>query len=132
MIKELIVCWLEEANEEAVHKGLCVRRSSQHEQMCKEKTEAVERLHTEIDELQASIAKLTEEISELTEAITDLDAALAKATTIRQEEKATNTETIKDVQDAQTEVAQALTISKEFYAKAGKATARLLQQPEAS
>merc|ERR1711865_600971 len=94
----------------------------------KEKTEAVERLHAEIDELQASIAKLTEEISELTKAIAELDAAMAKATTIRQDEKASNTETIKDSQDAQTAVAQALTVLKEFYAKAGDATA-LLQQP---
>merc|ERR1711865_402981 len=97
----------------------------------KEKTEAVERLHAEIDELQASIAKLTEEISELTKAIAELDAAMAKATTIRQDEKAKNTETIKDSQDAQTAVAQALTVLKEFYAKAGEATALLQQQPEA-
>merc|ERR1711904_368823 len=56
---------------------------------------------------------------------------MAKATTIRQEEKAKNTETIKDAQDAQTAVAQALTVLKEFYAKAGEATALLQQQPEA-
>merc|ERR1719424_2203709 len=128
MIKELIVCLMEEANEEAEHKGWCDTELSTNEQTRKEKTEAVERLHAEIDELQASIAKLTEEISELTKAIAELDAAMAKATTIRQDEKAKNTETIKDSQDAQTAVAQALTVLKEFYAKAGEATA-LLQQP---
>jgi hypothetical protein len=53
---------------------------------------------------------------------------MAKATTIRQEEKETNEVTIKDSQEAQTAVAQALTVLKEFYAKAGEATA-LLQQP---
>ena len=37
----------------------------------------------------------------------------------------------KDSQDAQTAVAQALTLLKEFYAKAGEATAFLQQQPEA-
>merc|ERR1712154_564584 len=37
--------------------------------------------------------------------------------------------TIKDSGEAQTAVAQALTVLKEFYAKAGEATA-LLQQPE--
>merc|ERR1719316_2249615 len=56
---------------------------------------------------------------------------MAKATTVRQEEKAKNTETIKDSQDAQAAVAQALTVLKEFYAKAGEATALLQQQPEA-
>merc|ERR1712048_1208236 len=61
------------------------------------------------------------------------NAAMAKATEMRQEEKATNTATIKDSQDAQTAVAQALTVLKEFYAKAGEATALLQhsQQPVA-
>merc|ERR1719254_422677 len=47
---------------------------------------------------------------------------------LRQEEKAKNEETITDAQEAQTAVAQALTVLKEFYAKAGDATA-LVQQP---
>merc|ERR1719163_2118653 len=80
-------------------------------------------LHAEIDQLEASIAKLTEDITELTKAIADLDAAMAKATTMRQEEKATNTETIKDAQEAQTAVAQALVVLREFYAKSAEATA---------
>merc|ERR1712137_978203 len=87
--------------------------------------------HAEIDELEASIAKLTEEIAELTDAVAKLDAAMAEATKIRQEEKATNEQTIKDSQEAQTAVAQAITVLKEFYAKAGDATAFVQQQPVA-
>jgi hypothetical protein len=128
MIKDLIVRLMEEANEEAEHKGWCDTELSTNEQTRKEKTEAVETLHAEIDELEASIAKLTEDIAELTQAVADLDAAMAKATTIRQEEKATNAATVKDSQDAQTAVAQALTVLKEFYAKAGEATALLQKQ----
>merc|ERR1719517_173810 len=56
---------------------------------------------------------------------------MAEATTIRQEEKATNEETIRDSQEAQTAVSQAITVLKEFYAKAGDATALLQQQPAA-
>merc|ERR1719272_2734733 len=118
MIKDLIVKLMEEANEEAEHKGWCDTELSTNEQTRKEKTQAVETLHAEIDELEASIAKLTEEIAELTTAVAELDAAMAKATEIRQAEKEKNTETIKDAQDAQTAVAQALTVLKEFYAKA--------------
>jgi len=129
MIKDLITRLMEEANEEAEHKGWCDTELSTNEQTRKEKTAAVETLHAEIDQLEASIAKLTEEITDLTEAVAALDAAMAKATTIRTEEKATNEVTIKDSQEAQTAVAQALTVLKEFYAKAGDATA-LLQQPE--
>jgi cell division septum initiation protein DivIVA len=95
----------------------------------RKKTDAVETLKSEIDELTASIAKLTEEITNLSQAVSDLDAAVAKATQMREDEKAKNAETIKDAQEAQTAVAQALTVLKEFYAKAGKATA-FVQQPE--
>merc|ERR1711985_139779 len=130
MIKDLIVKLMEEANEEAEHKGWCDTELSTNEQTRKEKTEAVETLHAEIDELEASIAKLTEEITELTKAVAELDAAVAKATKLRQEEKAKNTETISDAEEAQTAVAQALTVLKEFYAKAGEATAFLQQKAE--
>jgi len=123
MIKDLIVRLMEEANEEAEHKGWCDTELSTNEQTRKEKTEAVETLHAEIDQLEASIAKLTEDITELTKAVAELDAAMAKATKLRSEEKATNTETIADSEAAQTAVAQALTVLKEFYAKAAEATA---------
>merc|ERR1719271_1893517 len=110
---------MEEANEEAEHKGWSDNELSTNEQTRKEKTQAVETLHAEIDQLEASIAKLTEDIGELTKAVAELDAAMAKAT---------NTVTIKDSEEAQAAVAQALVVLKEFYAKAGDATA-LLQQP---
>merc|ERR1719199_719662 len=130
MIKDLIVKLMEEANEEAEHKGFCDTELSTNEQTRKEKTEAVETLHAEIDMLEASIAKLTEDISDLTAAVAELDAAMAKATKLRQEEKAKNTETISDAGEAQTAVAQALTVLKEFYAKAAEATAFVQAEPE--
>jgi septal ring factor EnvC (AmiA/AmiB activator) len=88
MIKDLIVRLMEEANEEAEHKGWCDTELSTNEQTRKEKTEAVETLHAEIDQLEASIAKLTEDIADLTKAVAELDAAMAKATKLRTEEKA--------------------------------------------
>jgi len=130
MIKDLIVRLMEEANEEAEHKGWCDTELSTNEQTRKEKTEAVETLHAEIDQLESSLAKLTEDITDLTKAVADLDAAMAKATKLRQEEKAKNAETIADAEAAQTAVAQALTVLKEFYAKAGDATAFVQAEPE--
>merc|ERR1712003_282873 len=112
MIKDLITKLMEEANEEAEHKGWCDTELSTNEQTRKEKTEAVETLHAEIDQLEASIAKLAEDISELTKAVAELNAAMAKATEIRQKEKEENEVTIKDSQEAQTAVAQALTVLK--------------------
>merc|ERR1719444_749136 len=121
---------MEEANEEAEHKGWCDTELASNQQTRKEKTEAVETLHAEIDQLEASISKLTEDLGELSKSVAELDAAMAKATSLRQEEKAKNEQTVKDSQEAQTAVAQALTVLKEFYAKAGEATALVQQQPE--
>merc|ERR1712048_1009509 len=90
MIKDLIVRLMEEANEEATHKGWCDTELSTNEQAPKEKTEAVETLHAEKDELEASIAKLTEDVAELTAEVAKLTASMAESTKMRQEEKATN------------------------------------------
>jgi cell division septum initiation protein DivIVA len=129
MIKDMIVRLLEEANEEAEQKGWCDTELSTNEQTRKEKTEAVETLHSEIDELEASISKLSKEIKDLSHQVKELDEAVAKATSIRNSEKEKNTETIKDAKEAQVAVEQALEVLKDFYAKAGEATA-LVQDPE--
>merc|ERR1719487_647418 len=123
MIKDLIVRLMEEAGEEADHKAWCDEELGTNEQTRREKTDGVEVLHAEKDKLDSSIAGLTDDITELTKAIADLDAAMSKATELRTEEKAKNTATIKDAKEAQTAVAQALTVLKEFYAKAAEATA---------
>jgi chromosome segregation ATPase len=121
MIKDLITKLLEEANEEATHKGWCDVELGTNKQTRDEKTEAVVTLTAEIDELTASIAKLSEEITELMQAVSELDAAVAEATSIRDAEKAKNTVTISDAQEAQKAVAQALNVLREFYAKQGAA-----------
>merc|ERR1719487_227857 len=129
MIKDLIVKLMEEANGEAEQKGWCDDELATNEQTRREKTEAVETLHAEIDELEASIAKLTDDITELQQGVAELDAAVAKATEIREAEKAKNTIVIKDAKEAQVAVAAALKTLKDFYEKAGQATS-FVQAPE--
>merc|ERR1719232_1839988 len=129
LIQDLIVRLMEEANEEAEHKGWCDTELAANEATRTEKTTKVESLHAEIDQLGASIAKLTEDMADLQVSISDLSAAMAQATKLRGEEKTKNEQTIKDSQDAQTAVAQALVVLKEFYAKAGQATSLLQKQP---
>jgi len=129
MIKGLIVKLMEEANAESDHKGWCDTEMSTNQQTRTEKSDAVETLRAEIDELTASIAKMEGSINGLTKAVADLDAAMAEATNLRQAEKDKNTATIADADAAQAAVAQALTVLKEFYAKAGEATT-FLQAPE--
>lgn len=123
MIRDLINKLMEEASEEAEHKGWCDTELAENEQVRTSRTSAVETLRSEIDELEASIAKTAEEITALTKQVADNDQAVASQTSIRQEEKSKNEATIKDSQEAQTAVSRALTVLQEFYEKAGEATA---------
>jgi len=120
MIGDLITKLLEEANEEAAAKGQCDAELATNAATRKEKTEAVESLTADIDELEASISKLTDMITELTNAVAELDSAIAKATKIREDEKAKNAETISDAKDSQKAVSDALSVLKDFYAKAAE------------
>merc|ERR1719387_1987309 len=101
MIKDLVIKLMEEANEEAEHKGWCDTELSTNEQTRKEKTSGVETLTAEADELQATIAQLGAQIGELTQEIADLDKAITDATELRAKERAKNLDTIKDAKAAQ-------------------------------
>merc|ERR1719408_236136 len=53
---------------------------------------------------------------------------MSEATELRETEKAKNADTVSDAKEAQTAVAQALTVLKEFYAKAAEATSFVQQK----
>jgi len=132
MIQDLIAKLLEEENADAEHKAWCDEELHNNENTRKEKTEAVEMLHAEVDQLTAEIHKMEEQLSELTAAIAELDAAMKKATELREAEKAKNTATIADAKAAQEAVASALVVLKDFYEKAQKATALVQTSGRAS
>jgi uncharacterized protein YoxC len=123
MIKDMITRLLEEANEEAEHKGWCDKEMGVNKQTRDDKTEQVNTLQAQLDQLKADIAQLAEQIADLTSAVAEIDAAVNKATKERQKEKAKNKETIEDSKEAQEAVSQALAVLKDFYAKAATATA---------
>merc|ERR1719224_133542 len=107
---------MEEANEETEHKGWCDGDLGANKVTRDSKTEEVNMLTAQADQLTAEI--------------TELDAAIKSATDIRTKEKAKNEATIADAKAAQEAVKSALAVLKEFYAKAAEATA-LMQQPSA-
>merc|ERR1719456_340113 len=132
MIKDMIVKLMEEATEEAEHKGFCDKELATNEHTRKEKTEQVEILYAEVDQLEASIANLSAEIADLTQAVAELDAALAEATSIRNAEKAKNDQTIADAKAAGAATQQAMKVLKDFYAKAAEATSLAQTKNKAS
>merc|ERR1719498_2185127 len=121
---------MEEASEEAEHKGWCDTELQSNKEVRNEKTDQVETLRAEIDELNAEIDELNAFISKLTQEISDLEAAIAEATEIRNAERAENAQTIKDAKAAQVAVEQATAVLKDFYDKAGDATSLVQAQPE--
>jgi len=131
LIEELVQRLIAEATEEAEHKGWCDTELGTNEVTRKEKSSKVETLHAEIEGLKSKIASLTKDISETSKAIADLNAAVAKATEIRDKEKTENEATIKEAQDGQSAVSDAMEILNDFYEKAGKATA-LVQKVQKS
>merc|ERR1719478_1236656 len=123
MIDQMITKLLAEANEEADHKGWCDTEMGTNKNTRDKKTEELNTLHAQIDQLTADITTLSQEIADLSAAIAEVDKAMAEATEVRTKESEKNKETIEDAKEAQTAVTQALSVLKDFHAKAATATA---------
>merc|ERR1719389_517116 len=126
MIKDLIVRLMEEATQESEHKGWCDTELGTNKQTREDKSEDVDMLVAKKDQLTADIAKLSDQSA----GIAEIDAAVAEATKVRGEEKAKNTQTIADAQEAQTAVASAIEVLNAFYAKGADATSLVQQTPD--
>jgi len=123
LIDDMITRLLEEANADAEQEGFCDKELGQNKVTRDKLTSEIDELQAAIDEGNALIMKLTEDIASLTKEIAELDAAVEEQTKLREAEKAKNAKTIKDSKDAQEAVSSAIAVLKEFYAKAGQATA---------
>jgi predicted nucleic acid-binding Zn-ribbon protein len=123
LIDDMITRLLEEANQDAEQEGFCDKELGTNKVTRDKLTSEIDGLQAAIDEGQSMILKLTEDIATLNKEVADLDAAIAEQTKLRESEKAKNAATIADSKSAQEAVSAAMAILKEFYAKAGGATA---------
>uniref|UniRef100_A0A7S0A6D7 Uncharacterized protein n=1 Tax=Pyrodinium bahamense TaxID=73915 RepID=A0A7S0A6D7_9DINO len=130
LIKDLIVQLMEEATAEVEHKGWCDTELATNKQTREKKTEEVNSLTSEIEDLTATIAQLTDDLAALAAGIKELEEAMAKATADRTASKETNLQTIEDAKAAQVAVQQAMAVVKEYYAKSAQATALAQQTPD--
>jgi len=112
---------MEEAAEEAEHKGFCDTELTTNKQTRDTKTEDAATLKAEMEALSADISKLGSDVADLNGAISEIDAAVAKATQDRAEEKSKNQATIADATAGEAAVQQATEVLKAFYDKAGAA-----------
>jgi len=115
MIQDMVYKLIEEANEEATHKGFCDTELGTNKMTRDQKTTSANELTASIEELSSQISLLGNEISMLSEQISEIDASVAKATAIRSDEKAKNSETIDEAQEAGAAVKKALGVLQSYY-----------------
>jgi len=128
MIRDMINKLTGEAADESEHKGWCDGEVGSNKIQRDSKTEDVNSLTANKEQLEADIAKLGQELADLSTELAELGKTVASATDMRAKENAKNTATIADAKAAQEAVKSALTVLKDFYAKAAEATA-LVQGP---
>jgi len=125
MIDDMITRLIEEAGQESEQKGFCDKELGMSQKTRTKLQETIDALDAKIDENDATITSTTQRIAELGKELAELSSSMKEATELRQEEKAKNTATIKDAQDALKAIQAATAVLKEFYAKASSATALL-------
>jgi hypothetical protein len=121
LIQELIERLLQEAADEANHKGWCDKEFGKAKQSRAMKAEAVKSLNEALAKSEALRDKLTEEIAILTKEIEELESALEKTTKERNDESAENAATVSEAQEGQAAVEQAIGVLEKFYKTAAKA-----------
>lgn len=119
MIEKLIVRLEDQATAETTKKAWCDEEMKANKAMREDKSDAASSLQADKDKLEAQISKLEEDSSSLSTELSELDAALTEATDLRQKEKEKNEATVKEAKQGQEATAKAISVLKEFYAKAG-------------
>merc|ERR1719333_1896783 len=128
LIQELIERLLQEEADEADKKGWCDKEIAAATKDRDYRLRDVDDLHSQLESLNARKGELTKTKAELEKALEELRADLATQTANRAEEKAENEQTVKDAEEGEAAVDQAIDILGHFYGAAAKATV-LSQQP---
>merc|ERR1719387_3067765 len=119
MIEKMVFRLMKEQKDEDDHKNWCDKELTTTNQTIDEKTTKKEELQTSIDSLTAQIASLDADIKKNTVDISEMESAIATAVEDRQAESAENKATIKDAQDAQNAVSNAIAVLEDFYKNIG-------------
>merc|ERR1719169_33852 len=128
LIQELIERLLQEAADEANHKGWCDKEFGKAKQSRAMKAEAVKSLNEALAKNEAKRDKLMEEIAVLTKEIAELDDSLSKTTKERNDESAENAATVEEAEEGQAAVEEAIGVLEKFYKTAAKAADPTLLQ----
>lgn len=121
LIQELIERLLQEAADEANHKGWCDKELTEAKKQRGRKVDAIKGLNEKLGSNEALRDELAQDIATLASQIADLEDALAKATSARSEESEENAATIKEAEEGNQAITEALDVLDKFYKTAAKA-----------
>jgi len=129
LIQNLIERLLNEATSEATKQGFCNTELGKAKNDRDARFSQVTKLMAELGALESKKEELEMGIEELEEAIPKAWKTLNETAELRKEEKEENLKIISDAGEGKESVGEAITILKEFYAKAGKAKLFLQASP---
>lgn len=109
-----------EQKDEDDHKNWCDKEIAKTEKSIEDKEDKVEELSAKIEDAEGTIAELTEDIKDAQEKIAEIVSFMSEATDIRKEGKKENQLAMKDAQDAQTAIANAVAVLTDFYKSSGE------------
>merc|ERR1719221_1702836 len=119
MIEKMIFHLQAEQTDEDNHKAWCDQEISKTNTSRSNKEDKIEELTSKIEAAAATVADLTQDIADATEMIDKINAFVAESKEIRATGKRENTAAIKDAQQAQTAVANAIAVLTDFYKESG-------------
>jgi len=120
MIEKMIFRLMDEQKQEDEHKHWCDQEISKTESMQDHKNEKIDNLKAEIKVENGKIALRTSEIKDANDMIAEIQTFMKEATEIRNTGKKENALALKDSEDAQKSLADAIAVLTAFYKESGE------------
>jgi hypothetical protein len=119
MVEKMIFRLKDEQKNEDEHKLWCDEEIEKTNTMKDDKTDKIKELKADIKEENSKVVELTSEIKSANQMVSDIDSFVKEATEIRNTGKKENALAIKDSQDAQVAVSNAIAVLTAFYKDSG-------------
>lgn len=119
MITKMIMRLKSEQMDEDNHKNWCDNEISKTEDTIDDKKDKLDELDKTLKADKATVVKLTTDITKAEEMVASITGFIKEATEVREIGKTENKAAIKDSQDAQTAIAQAIVVLEDYYKQSG-------------
>merc|ERR550514_2327798 len=119
MIQKMIFRLMGEQKDEDEHKLWCDMETEKSTESKDDKAEKVDLMSRKVSEMDAAIKLLVKQITENNDKVDSLTTYMKDETALRDENHAEIVATVKDSQDAQAALTDAITVLKDFYKESG-------------